>query len=103
MSRYTNLDEIRKLDPKTDHQRIVYLDSAFEFPWDITRSLEFALFRTYAVPRSAVLLQHTEELELRTQKRYDDTVLLLSEILERGYDSDRGRAALRRMNQQHGT
>jgi len=103
MSRFSNLDEIRSLDPERDHQRIAYLDSVFEFPWDTTRSLEFALFRTYAVPRSSALLQHTEELEYRTQKRYDDTVLILSEILENGYDSERGRAALRRMNQQHGT
>ena len=103
MSRYSNLDEIRRLDPDNDHQRIAYLDTVFEFPWDTTRSLEFALFRTYAVPRSSALLQHTGELEFRTQKRYDDTVLLLSEIVENGYDSERGRAALRRMNQQHGT
>ena len=103
MSRFSNLDEIRHLNPETDHQRIVYLDTAFEFPWDTTRSLEFALFRTYAVPRSSALLLHTGELEKHTQKRYDDTVLILSEIMEHGYDSERGRAALRRMNQQHGT
>jgi hypothetical protein len=103
MGRYSNLEEIQKLDPEKDHQRIVYLDSVFEFPWDTTRSLEFALFRTYAVPRSSALLQHTTELEFHTQKRYDDTVLILSEALEHGYDSERGRAALRRMNQQHGT
>ena len=81
----------------------MYLDTVFEFPWDTTRALEFALFRTYAVPKSSALLVHTQELEYRTQKRYDDTVLLLSEMLEYGYDSERGRAALRRMNQQHGT
>jgi hypothetical protein len=103
MSRYSNLEEIRRLDPEKDHLRIAYLDTVFEFPWDTTRSLEFALFRTYAVPKSSRLLQHTEELEYRTQKRYDDTVLILSEILEHGYESERGRAALRRMNQQHGT
>src|SRR5690242_20719742 len=103
MSRYAILDEIRQLDPEKDHQRIAYLDSMYEFPWDTTRSLEFALFRTYAVPQSSALLQHTQELEHQTQKRYDDTVLILSEILEHGYDSERGRAALRRMNQQHGT
>lgn len=103
MSRFSNLDEIRSLDPEKDHLRITYLDSMFEFPWDTTRALEFALFRTYAVPRSAQLLVHSEELELRTQKRYDDTVLILSEISENGYDSERGRAALKRMNQQHGT
>jgi hypothetical protein len=103
MSRFSNLDEIRKLDPEKDHQRIAYLLSAFEFPWDYTRSLEFALYRTYAVPKSSALLQHTGELEYRTQKRYDDTVLILAEILEYGYDSERGIKALRRMNQQHGT
>lgn len=103
MPRFSNLEEIRKLDPVKDHQRIAYLDSMFEFPWDTTRSLEFALFRTYAVPKSSKLLKHTGELGYQTQKRYDDTVLILSEILEHGYDSERGRAALRRMNQQHGT
>ena len=103
MSRFSNLEEIRQLDPEKDHLRIAYLDSALEFPWDTTRSLEFALFRTYAIPRTSALLQHTGELEYRTQKRYDDTVLLLAEMLEHGYDSEQGRAALRRMNQQHGT
>ncbi len=103
MSRFSNLDEIRKLDPEKDHLRIAYLDSMYEFPWDTTRSLEFALFRTYAIPRTSALLQHTGELVYHTQKRYDDTVLILAEILENGYDSERGRAALRRMNQQHGT
>ena len=47
-------------------------------------------------------LAGTGEFTQRTQKRYDDTVLLLAEILEHGYDSERGKAALRRMNQMHG-
>lgn len=103
MARFSNLEEIRRLDPEKDHHRIAYLDSMFEFPWDTTRALEFALFRTYAAPPISKLLKHTGELEFRTQKRYDDTVLILAEIIEHGYDSERGRAALRRMNQQHGT
>ena len=49
-------DEIRGLDPRRDHLRIVYLDSCFEFPFDYTRADEFALYRTYAVPRIAGLL-----------------------------------------------
>ena len=36
------------------------------------------------------------------QKRYDDTDILVSELMEWGYDSERGKAALRRMNQLHG-
>jgi hypothetical protein len=96
------LQEILKLDPQKDHQRIAYLDSCYEFPWDTTRALEFALFRAFAVAKGTALLAGTGEFTQRTQKRYDDTVLLLAEILEHGYESERGRAALRRMNQLHG-
>jgi hypothetical protein len=102
MPRHKTLDTILSLDPEKDNQQIVYLMSAFEFPWDMTRALEFALFNTYAVPRTSALLAQTGEFVQRAQKRYDDTDLLLSEIYLNGYDSERGRAALRRMNQQHG-
>ncbi len=100
--RYAIRDYIRTLDPERDCQEIGYLDTCYEFPWDTTRSLEFALFRTFGVAKGSPLLVNTGEFLKRTQKRYDDTVLILSEILEHGYDSERGRAALRRMNQQHG-
>ena len=102
MPRRTILDRILRLDPVKDHHEIVYLDSCYEFPWDTTRSLEFALFRTFAVPTIGALLDQTGEFGQRPQKRYDDTDLIVSEILENGYDSERGRAALRRMNRLHG-
>jgi hypothetical protein len=102
MFRRTILDHILCLDPKRDHQEIVYLDAFHEFPWDTTRSLEFALFRTFAVQSIGGLLDRTGEFTQRPQKRYDDTDLILSEILEHGYDSERGRAAIRRMNRLHG-
>lgn len=96
------LREIRGLDPVRDHQRIAFLTSLQAFPWDTTRSLELALFRTFAVAKGTALLAGTGEFTARTQKRYDDTTLLLSEILEHGYDSKPGKAALRRINQMHG-
>jgi hypothetical protein len=96
------LNEITNLDPEKDHQRIAFLTANYEFPWDTTRALELALFRTFAVAKGTPLLAGTGEFTERTQKRYDDTVLILAEILENGYDSERGRAALRRMNQLHG-
>lgn len=102
MSHDEILQEIRRLDPVADHQRIAFLTSLHEFPWDTTRSLELALFRAFAVAKGTPLLAGTGEFTQRTQKRYDDTVLILAEILEHGYDSQRGRAALRRMNQMHG-
>lgn len=35
-----------------DYQRINYLMTTHEFPFDTTRALEFALFRTYRLPSS---------------------------------------------------
>lgn len=96
------LDEIRSLDPLRDHRRIVYLSTCFEFPFDTTRALEFALFRTFAVPSISALLDRTGEFQNRAQQRYDDTDLIVSELMEWGYDSERGKRALRRMNQLHG-
>jgi hypothetical protein len=96
------LQEIRGLDPVADHARIVHLDTCYEFPWDTTRALELALFRTFAVPSVAALLDSTGEFASRAQKRYDDTDLILSTIGEDGYDSPAGRRAIRRMNQIHG-
>jgi hypothetical protein len=96
------LQEIRRLDPVADHSRIVYLDTCFEFPWDTTRSLELALFRTFAVPSVAALLDSTGEFGRAPQKRYDDTDLILSTIVEAGYDSEEGRRAIRQMNRIHG-
>jgi hypothetical protein len=99
-SRY--LREIERLDPVADNQRIVHLGVCYEFPFDTTRSLELALFRTFAVPSVAALLDSTGEFGARAQKRYDDTDLILSTIAEHGYDSEAGRRAIRRMNRIHG-
>ena len=95
-------DEIASLDAEADAGRIVFLLGACEFAWDIERALEFALFRTYAVPSISGLLAKTGAFETATRKRYDDTELILSEITENGLDSDRGQAALARMNAMHG-
>ncbi|MBI3897278.1 MAG: DUF2236 domain-containing protein [Gammaproteobacteria bacterium] len=90
------------LDPRTHCQAIAQRLGCFDFPWDTTRALELALFRTFAAPRIGALLHATGEFEARPQKRYDDTDLIVSEIVEHGFDSDRGRRAIARMNAIHG-
>lgn len=102
MKQHSALTEILTLDPERDHQRIMFLCAAHEFPFDMVRALEFALFRTFAVPSIGALLDRTGEFSQRAQKRYDDTDLIMSQIYEYGYDSERGRAALARMNAIHG-
>jgi hypothetical protein len=103
MARHSRLRRIEKLDPEQDYQEIFRISAEYEFPWDLQRSLELALFRTYAVPSIGDLLDRTRELADQGQKRYDDTVLLMYETTrEGGLDSPRGRAAVRRLNRIHG-
>ncbi|GLZ33940.1 peptidase [Lentzea sp. NBRC 105346] len=97
-----HLRRILALDPVVDHEEILRISAGLEFPWDYTRALEFALFRTYCVPSISRLLARTGEFERRPQKRYDDTAFLMAEVLEHGYDSVRGREALRVVNRSHG-
>lgn len=101
MGKFSVFDLIQTLDPERDHQRIVRLSTAWDFPWDTARSLELALFRTYAVPTIGGLLARTGELTHSTQRRYDDTKLLIAEFVEHGYASPRGAAAVARMNDIH--
>jgi hypothetical protein len=101
MGRYDRLRQIEKLDPKRDHVEIYHLIFGYEFPWDMTRALELALYRTYCVPSISALLDRTGEFYQRTQKRYDDTALIVAEMAKWGYESARGREALRKMNHAH--
>ncbi len=72
------------------------------FPWDITRSLELALLKTFCVPSISGLLSRTGEFEQRPRKRYDDTGLMVAELLRHGPSSEAGAAVIARMNRIHG-
>lgn len=102
MGRYDILLQIQQLDPVQDHCEIYHLMTGYEFPWDILRSLEIALMRTFCIPTISALLDKTGEFKHRPQKRYDDTALLTTEIVKWGYKSDRGIQAINRMNAIHG-
>ncbi|WP_375002890.1 oxygenase MpaB family protein [Aeromicrobium sp. CTD01-1L150] len=95
--------ETDRLDPATEHEQISRILAMHEFPWDLQQALSFALFRTYAVPSIGNLLARTGEFIEDTQKRHDDTVLVLEAVLDDGLESKDGRAAVRRMNQMHGS
>ena len=94
--------QIARLDPEQDYEQIYRIMGTLEFPWDMSQSLSFALFRTYAVPSIGRLLDETGEFARATQKRYDDTGLLLDEPSRAGLHSHEGRRAIRRINQMHG-
>ena len=103
MDRHHWTRHISRLDPASEYEQIYRILVSHEFPWDMNQSLSFALYRTYAVPSIGHLLSQTGEFTQRTQKRYDDTALILDTVLEHGLASRQGRAAVRRMNQMHGS
>lgn len=89
------------LDPDRDFVEIYRNLVMHEFPWDMNQALSFALFRTYAVPGIGALLCRTGEFTERTQKRYDDTALLLEVPTRKGFVDPEARSAVRRINQMH--
>ena len=100
--RYDNLRRIRSLDPEVDHDEILRLTARFEFPWDYVQGTGIAFMRDYGVPSIARLLHETGEFEHDGVKRYDDTILIGQEATVDGIDSERGHAAVRRLNRIHG-
>src|SRR2546421_11457577 len=98
MGRYDISRRIAALDPERDHVQIMHYLAGWEFPWDYVRALEMALYRTFGVPSTSRILVQSGEFQSRPQRRYDDTSLLMAELMEWGYDSERGRESLRRVD-----
>jgi hypothetical protein len=96
------LEQIARLDPAVDYERIYRITVTHEFPWDMNQALSLALFRTFAVPSIGRLLDETGEFGRDAQRRYDDTALLLDEVSAEGLHSENGRRAIRRINRMHG-
>ncbi|MBP1782727.1 hypothetical protein J3R08_002577 [Micromonospora sp. HB375] len=99
--RYANLAHIRTLDPERDWLEIYQTTLRLEFPWDMKLGLNLAFNRSFSIPAIAAVHVGTGELTERTQKRIDDTGLLMYEMVLNGFDQPRGRDALRRVNQIH--
>ena len=94
-------DEIAKLDATRDAERIVFLLTSYEFPFDMTRALELALFHTYGSRSVSKLLDRTKQFENHGQRRYDDTNLLIGLFVETGWSGGPGKRAIDRMNAIH--
>jgi hypothetical protein len=102
--RYDNLAEIRTLDPydDVDRDRIVTLTARHDLPWDFDQGVAIAFLRDYGIPSISRLLDGTREFEDHGVKRYDDTLIFQEEAVADGVDSERSRAAIRRLNRIHG-
>ena len=85
--------EIAALHAERDCERIVFLLSTYEFPFDMTRALEVALFHTFGSRSVSRLLDRTGQFQHQGQKRYDDTNLLIAQFIESGWQAPLGASA----------
>ena len=72
MARFSVLRQIQSLDPERDHQRIVFLSKSYDFAFDTTRALEFALYTEVPGPKlgnprsGQLLLLYRDAIETQT-------------------------------------
>ena len=72
-----------------------------ELHWELRRGIEMALFRTFGSPRVSDLLASTGKSVERPEARRAGTEQIIHAMLEHGYSSPRGGAALDAMNRIH--
>lgn len=96
-----SLAAIRDLDPVADHQaiydRLLFVDA----PGTMAAGLNLAFYRSFAAPNIATLLAKTRVAVDEPVQRATDTAVLVWEMVMHGFDHERGRAALKRMNRIH--
>jgi hypothetical protein len=96
-----SLDVIRGLDPVADYRviydRLLFVDAAST----MAAGLNLAFYRSFAAPRIATLLAGTRVAIDEPVQRASDTAVLIWEMVMHGFDHERGRAALKRMNRIH--
>lgn len=97
----TQADDVSGLDPATDYRAIyahlVFVDAAAT----MAGGLNLAFYRSFTAPRISALLAQTRVIMDEPVRRASDTAVLVWEMTMHGFEHDRGRAALRRMNQIH--
>lgn len=98
--------EIAALDPSRDDERIVQLMNEVRFGWPPLAAAFYtvAFARQVAVPSIARTLHRGGRSPVFTQprKRNDDTLVFFAEYFRHGHSSERGRAAVDRMQEIHG-
>ena len=83
-NRYKHRDSLESARMPEDAMFIFQELSYREFPFLTLKALEFGLFKTYAIPSISKVLISTNEMVGSTARRYDDTDLIMREILENG-------------------
>ncbi len=88
--------------PQREQQRVIYGELLFETASStMALGLNLAFYRSFAAPRIARRLAQTRVILDQPVQRASDTAVLVWEMVMNGFEQERGRAALRRMNHIH--
>jgi hypothetical protein len=63
--------------------------------------IQLGFYRNFAVPAISALLDRTGEMVHRTQRRLDNTGILIFEVINYGFEHERGIQAVRQMRRVH--
>jgi hypothetical protein len=88
-------------DASPREQEIVSALMRGELHWELRRGIEMALFRTFGSPRISDILASTGKSVGRPEARRAGTEQIIHAMLEHGYSSPKGAAALDSMNRIH--
>lgn len=98
--------EIAQLDPARDDERIVQLMNEVRFGWPPIAAAFYtvAFARQVAVPSIAYVLHRggRSPVFATPRKRNDDTLVFFAEFFRHGHSTQRGQAAVDRMQEIHG-
>jgi hypothetical protein len=73
----------------------------FRMPEDVKIGLNLALYRTWGIPSIASVLHQTGEIVKNTQRRSDDTGLIIYLLIYHGFEHPTSEKVLRRLNLMH--
>ena len=93
---------LQTLEGQEDPHPLAWSIAFLEFPFMFEAGTSFGFFATFAVPSISAVLAGSKGFSTCPQVRYDDTAILMHEIGEFGPRSERGRAAIARVNEIHG-
>lgn len=99
-SRIGDMDNELASSPARIHdryRRLVMFDLAEEFELGFFLSY----YRNFAIPHLAATLAGTGEIEARPAKRSFDTAIVMYELIEHGFEGDRGRAMVDLLTRVH--
>jgi hypothetical protein len=74
----------------------------YEFPFECFYGINLAFYRTFVSPTISTVYRQTNTIAGETEKRVNDTDIIMHAWVDYGIDSDEGQASMKHLNYIHG-